>query len=292
MNTPPKAPPKAPAAPPPQNAAVRNAPTHGAASIGRIASAFEPPRIIINGVEGWGKTSALAHADNPVILMARGETGYQTLLGAGRVPQCDGMLCESWGDTLAAVDYLIDNDTGHKTIGLDALGGFERLCHEHVCATQFNGDWGEKGFASFQKGYDLAVGDWLTLLVRLDRLRAQRGMAVVLLSHVKVTTFKNPAGPDYDKFVADCHHKTWGVTHKWADAVLFGTFFSVVEGGTTGAKARKGKGIGGSERVLYTQHHDAWDAKNRYGLDECIDIPNDPTQSWATIWHAINGDNK
>lgn len=250
-----------------------------------------PPRIVVDGVEKWGKTTMGAFSPNPLILMARGESGYLTLLGSGLVPDVDRVSIETWPALLALLDKLCAGENGHETIVLDAMGGFERLCHEYVCATQFKNDWGEHGFASYQRGYDLAVTDWLTLLARLDRLRELRGATILFLSHCKVKTFKNPLGPDYDRWVSDCHEKTWGVTHKWADAVLFATYYSVVETKTSNTpdSLRRGKGIGAAERVIYTQRRDAFDAGNRYGMAETIDIPADPAQSWATLWAAIEG---
>jgi hypothetical protein len=256
-----------------------------AGKLGRLDAHPLPPRIILNAVEGWGKTSCLAFAPAPAILMARGESGYRTLRDAGSVPDVDAMTVESWPELLATLDSLIA-DTGlpYKTLGLDAMGGFERMCHEIVCSRDFGGEWGEKGFGSYQKGYDVAVTDWLQLLYRLDKIH-QRGVMIMMLSHSQIRPFKNPVGPDYDKFAADIHPKTWGVTSKWADAVLFGQFRTIVD--KVDKKGVKGKGIGGSDRVIYCEHRDAFDAKNRFGMPEEIDIPSDPMQIWATIEAAI-----
>lgn len=243
-----------------------------------------PPAIVVPAVEGWGKTSMAAHSPDPVILMARGEAGYITLYNAGRVPRVPYVECNTFDETLAAIDGLIADPQGRKTLCLDALGGFERLCHEKVCAREFGGQWGEKGFNSFQRGYDTSISDWLMLLARLDKLRATTKMTVLILSHVKVETFKNPAGPDFDRYAADVHRKTWAVTSKWSDAVLFGNFLTVVK-----ESKGKAKGIGGNDRIIYTERCDAWDAKNRYGAPAEIDIPNDPTKIWETIWNAITG---
>ncbi|HUW30150.1 MAG TPA: AAA family ATPase [Planctomycetota bacterium] len=176
---------------------------------------------------------------------------------------------------------LVSSPT-HQVLAFDALGGIERLCHERVCERDFNGDWGEKGFTSYQKGYDVAVTDWLQLLQRLDRIRSQ-GITILMLGHVQVRPFRNPLGEDYDRYVSDVHHKTWGVTHKWADAVLFGTFRTIV----VAKKGERAKGIGGADRVLYCERRDAYDAKNRYGMPAELDIPGDPSQTWPTIWSAI-----
>jgi hypothetical protein len=257
--------------------------------MGKVSPVNRGQRIILNAVEGFGKTTAGAHAEKAFGMMARGETGLVTLMNAGRVPAVDTVLnddgsprqIESWTETLAVVDAL--GSTDHRLSFLDAMGGFERLCHEHVCVRDFGGDWSDKGFMSFHKGYAQSVGDWLGLLAKLDRL-VEAGRTVLLLSHAQIRKFQNPTGPDFDRYVSDCHQTTWAATAKWTDAVLFGTFATAVTGGKTGEKATKGKGIGGTQRVIYTERRDSWDAKNRYGMPESIDIPSDYQAVWPTIW--------
>ena len=252
--------------------------------LGKCAPGVGSMAMVFMGVEGFGKTTFAANAPKPAILMARGEAGFRTLRQRELVPDCDAVELETWDETLRMVDSLADLD--NQTVVLDALGGFERLCHEHVCRRDFAGDWGEKGFQAFMRGYDIAVADWLNLISRLDRLRAKRGVNVVLLSHVKVKNFKNPDGADFDRYTSDCHEKTWSVTHKWADAVLFGKFVTVTQ---KEGKFGRAKGIGGTERVIYTQRRDAWDAKNRYSLPEQIEVGG-PSDMWPTVWSAIRGE--
>ena len=56
-----------------------------------------------------------------------------------------------------------------------------------------------------------------------------RRMGIIALAHSRIATFKNPEGADYDRFVPDLHAKTWALTHKWADAVLFLNFETYVD---------------------------------------------------------------
>lgn len=239
-------------------------------------------RIVLNAVEGWGKTSLAAYGPEPAILMAHGETGYETLLAHDRVPRVPRATVASWEGLLAFVREQ-NGECPYQLLALDAMGGMERLCHAHVCTRDFKGDWGEKGFMGYQRGYEVAVADWLQLLQALDAL-ATEGMHVLLLGHVQVRPFKNPLGDDYDRFVGDLHPKTAAPTFRWADAVLFGTFRTILD--DSHGKARP-KGIGGQDRVLFTEHHDAYDAKNRLGMPAEIKVPNDPTRLWQTITDAI-----
>ena len=280
--------PKAPPARPPVSAPTSKRERAAVAGstilkLGKLKGDFQPPRIVLNAIEGWGKTSCAAFAPNPAILMAEGETGYETLLGAGLVPSVDAARVTGWQALLNLLDELATADAP-GTLAVDAISGFERLCQDYTCERAYNGDRGPTGFENYQRGFETTVTDWLVMLGKLDRLQA-RGTTILLLGHVKVKPFKNPLGPDFDRWISDMHDKTWAVTHKWADAILFGQFESVVE--KDKPKDKKGKGIGGSDRVLYTTHHDAYDAKNRYGMPEVIDIPDDPSQTWATIWNAI-----
>lgn len=246
------------------------------------------PRLILNAVEGFGKTTIGAHAPGAAVIMARGETGYETLLSAGRAPELPRIKADSWQSMMAAINALADNPGSVRTLVLDAMGGIERLCHEHVCDKEFGGDWSEKGFMSFMRGYDISVRTWNTLLAALDSLHL-KGVGVIILSHITVKAFNNPIGASYDRYVSDCHPKTWAASHKWADFVGFGTFAQVL---TKVDGKVKAKADAVAQRVIYTERSDAYDAKNRYGMPNPIELPNDHTQAWAAIAAQIPFYNK
>lgn len=276
-----------PPAPPPPNVALatKAAPTKAAPTKSKITfkRGIETPRgtaVVINAVEGWGKTTVAAHSKKPLMLLIRNELGYLKLLEHKRVPEVDYIIVDSWTETLDVLDHLNSTDTDHETLCIDALSNLEKLCHEHVCRRDFNNDWTETGFLSWNKGYTLAVNDWLQLIAKLERLQSNRSMNIILLSHVQTKPYKNPVGEDYDRFVPNVHEKTWEPTKQWPDAVLLGNFYTT----TTDAKGgKKAKGIGGTDRIIYTERRAAWDAKNRMNMPESIDIPNDPARAWSTI---------
>lgn len=246
------------------------------------------PRLIFNCVEGWGKTSLVAFIPEVRLILAPNETGYETLLGRGLVPSVQQIITQDWAELLAVVDAIIAAPGSCSVVALDALGGFEFLCHQHVCEREYKGVWGEKGFLGYMRGYDRSVTDWRTLLSRLDELRSRHGIASVFLSHAQVRPFTNPLGDDFKRFEADCHPKTWGVTGRWADAVLFGTYETVVSEDAQGRSTHKG--IGKSHRILYAERRDAFDAKNRYAMPEMIHMTNEPEHSWGIVHNLIKGD--
>lgn len=247
-----------------------------------------PNRVVLHGVEGVGKTSFGAHAPAPVFLMARGETGLETLIDSGRVGETPHLPeITTWQETLQALEALRTQEHSYRTLVGDTLNGFERLMYEHVCEREFAGDWSDKGFMGYMRGYEVALAEWRLFLNALDRLREERKMAILLLAHTKVATFKNPEGPDYDRYTVDMHHKAWGLTHKWADMVLFATFYveTKKEGNTV-------KGIGGQQRVLLTERHASYDAKNRHGLPPEIDFESTGAEAWAKFVAALRAGRK
>jgi hypothetical protein len=104
------------------------------------------------------------------------------------------------------------------------------------------------------------------MLAVLDKVNAA-GLAVLILSHSQLKTVKNPEGDDYDHFESKVNTKVAGIFKEWSDAVLFARFEIYVR-----KEGMKVKAQGGTERIVQTTHSAAWDAKNRYGLPEVMDL--------------------
>ena len=239
-----------------------------------------PSRIVMHGVEGIGKTTFGAYAPDPLFLLTRQETGLLTLIDNGRVPGRDHMgECPDWFHLLRMVDYAINSkDVRNKTFVIDVLGGAARLCEEHVCNRDFKAEW--SNYTAYGKGPEQAVGEWLRLFTKLDELRAKKRMGIILLAHTIVKPFKNPEGDDYDRYVPEMHEKLWRVAAKWADIILFGNFetFAKKERGEL-----KAKGTSTGRRILYSQRTAAFDAKNRVGLPEEIEMGERPDEAFASF---------
>jgi len=206
--------------------------------------------------------------------MSRGETGYRSLLNLGLVPSIPGAVIDHWSEVIEWLDDLVEDQQGISTLVLDALDGFEFLAHEYVVNTSFEGNWGKAdktGFAAYGKGYDAAVPELERMTNRLEKIH-ERGVAIVILGHVRIRNHTDPLYGQYDRYETDVHWKSWGVFHRWADHVLFGAFTTTTRGGHDDKRKETG-------RSLFTSKRDAYDAKHKgHDIPHEIEIPDDPEE--------------
>jgi hypothetical protein len=239
--------------------------------------------------EGWGKTSFAAQFPRVIFIETCGETGLETLIDAGQLPEVAHFPeTQTWADLLGQVDWLRSTEHNYSTLAIDTLNGAERLLHEHVCHRDYSDDWGDRGFGAYQKGFDVSVADLNVLLSALDSLRLERRMTVILLAHRRILTIKNPVGADYDAYQPDVHKTTWGATSKWLDCILYGDWEvqvgAIQENKKTGAK--KGKALDQC-RIIRTESTAAWVAKNRMGLPAEIEVGESPADAFQNFAAAL-----
>ncbi len=242
--------------------------TLGAVTRGKIA---KPQRVVLYGVEGCGKTTWAAGAPSPIFLCS--ETGTEHV-DVARFP-----VPQSWRDVIEALDALRDQHD-FRTLVIDTLDWLEPVVWAQTCATKENGkkraehieDYG------FAKGYIYALDVWRQLLARLDALREQRDMNVILIAHSQVKTFQSPDTEDYARFELKLHQKAASLVKEWADSVLFAEHETL-----THEQNNRTKGIATGERVIRTTRTAAYDAKNRAGLPATLPL------SWEAFQSALDG---
>ena len=170
------------------------------------------------------------------------------------------------------------NPTVCKTLVIDTIDWAESLVIADVCAQH-----GKKGIEDFGwgNGYTYTKEEMGRLLNQLGEL-VDLGINVVLTAHAQMRKFEQPDEMgSYDRWELKLGKKTSSQTaplvKEWADMVLFANYKTVVMTADNGKK----KATGG-QRVLYTQHHPAWDAKNRH------DLPEEMPFDYAGIAHIFN----
>ena len=255
-----------------------------------------PNRYAFYAGVGFGKSSFAAYTPSPIFLMTRGETGLVKLIESGQLPETPHLPeLNTWADLLAAVKFLRTEEHSFKTLVLDTANGAERLMYEYVCERDFSGDWTDRGFMGYMRGYEVALADWRMFLNSLDELQRERNMSIFLLLHSRVKTFKNPSGMDFDKYSPELNDKTWTLTKGWLDCILFGNFEVAVRGSSvrTADPMKKGKAAETAPRILYTNSDNpTYDAKNRLGLPDEIEMGESPAEAWNNFAQALKDSRK
>lgn len=242
--------------------------------------------ILVFGSEGSGKTSMLAYADNVVFVCGQQEHGIHKLKRSGLVPKsvAIGRDAETWYDLLNIVDEIAEGDHEYKFVAFDSLSVFQQLCFEQCCKEEYDNDFSKEGFLSFMQGpRTAAIKYWPDFLRRLDNCR-ERGIHVGLIAHANIQPYKNPEGPDFDRFVPDLSGPIWKATSKWADSVFYLAHSTSVE---KDGKYSRFKGEGGQQRIVYTEYCAAHDGKNRFGLPAVLGPYDDAESTWRGTWGRI-----
>lgn len=173
---------------------------------------IRPPRIILLGVEKIGKSSFAAGADNPIFIPIKLEEGIDDL----NVPKFP--VCDTLDKVMEAVRVLGDEDHDFKTLAIDSASTLEPIIWQAVCT--------EKGWASiedpgFGRGYVEALNKWRELMEALDYLRDEKGMAIIIIGHIKTKTFNDPERASYDRYVFDVKENVEHALYRWSDLIGF-----------------------------------------------------------------------
>lgn len=236
-----------------------------AVTTGRIEA---PLRVLLMGVPGVGKSTFAASCPAPIYLGAEDGTNS---LDVARFP-----TPQSWEDVLDAVRTLAAEKHDYRTLVVDTLDSLEPICWRAVVGRDRKATSIEEVGGGYGKGFAAAVDEWRVFISELERLRAA-GMNAVLLAHCWVMNYKNPAGPDFDRFVMKLEKRAGAAFSEWVDAHLFAQF----EGGAKEERGKRAKGWSSDARVVHTRRTAAWDAKNRYDLPETMPL------SWEEFAAAV-----
>ena len=223
---------------------------------GKISRAV---KTVIYGTEGVGKSTLASKFPEPLFLDVEGGTSQ---LDIRRVE-----LNTDWNELLSAVSEVSQNPDLCRTLVIDTADAAETLCIKHIL-TKYN----QKSIESFGygKGYTYIGEEWNQLMTGLDSV-IDKGINVVLIAHAKQRKIELPEQTGaFDHWEMKLTKQVAPILKEWADLLLFCNYKTFVV--TTDNNSKKAQG---GKRVMYTSHNPVYDAKNRYGLPDELDLSYD-----------------
>lgn len=216
---------------------------------------IKPPRILVYGPHGVGKTTFGAQAPAPILVPLEDGAG---MLDVPRFP-----LLKSYAEVVEALNSLGADEHEHQTVIVDSLDWLEPMVQAETCAR--NG-WKDIEQPGYGKGYIACNTVWVEFFSLLQALRDFRNMQVILIAHQEVKTFQDPSTDPYDRYQIKLHKGASAIAQEWADAIFFCTFKTIVQKSKGAFNRENVRGVGHGDRVIYTQERPSHYAKNRYNL--------------------------
>ncbi|WP_047809764.1 ATP-binding protein [Desulfosporosinus acididurans] len=223
-------------------------------SRGKIVSA---QKVVVYGPEGIGKSTFASCFPNSLFIDTEGSTKK---LDVARLKKPT-----SWSMLLEEVKFIKNNPHKCNTLVIDTADWAEILCINELCSKSHKSGIEDFGYG---KGYVYLAEEYGRLLNLLEEV-IEAGVNVVFTAHAQMRKFEQPDEMGaYDRWEMKLQKKTAPLLREWADTVLFANYKTyVVNVDGQGVQSGKNKAQGG-KRVMYTTHHNCWDAKNRDNLKD------------------------
>lgn len=236
-----------------------------------------PPRLVVYGTEGVGKSTFASQAPSPVFVPT--EDGLSEI-------DCDRFpLATSFDEVLAALTELHSEKHDYQTVALDSLDWLERLIFDALCR-QYSVSSIEKVDGGYARGYTHALGYWRQILDALNRLRVDRGMVVICIAHAKVEKFEDPESSAYDRYSPRLNKHASALVCEWSDGVFFATRKFRTQSEDKGFNRKRtiaaALGKDGGERILRCVGGPSCIAKNRFSIAEELPL------SWPAFMQAMS----
>lgn len=214
-----------------------------------------PRRVMLYGVHGIGKSTWASQA--PECLIMNLEDGLNDI---------DCQRTEHL-TTIDAVNeclaWLGTQTHQFQTIAIDSVDWLEGIIHAEIARKASKDSIADIGYGA---GYKQALKLWDALLFKLDWLRTEKQMGVILLAHCAIKKYQDPEQESYDRYQPALHDTASALLQEWCDEVLFASYRTYLKKEDLGFNKSRGIALGGTERYVRTIETAAALAKNRLSL--------------------------
>lgn len=222
--------------------------------------AMLPPRVLIYGPPGLGKTSLATEFPAPIFIdVEQGIPAGTEVATFGEIGSYDAVI--------EAIGALYNEDHAFQTVVIDTLDRLEPMLWAKCCD---DNRWDSIEAPGYGKGYVMADRLWRDLLEGLNALRKDRGMNVVLIAHSTISNFDSPTSAPYSRYDIRLHKRASAIVQDDVDAILFVNQDATIVEEKRGKDVQSRHATGGGSRWIYCEGRPAWCAKNRYGLPDKV----------------------
>lgn len=226
----------------------------------------KPYFIYVYGETGTGKSTFASEAPHVEFLDV--ENGTSQISGVSRVAGF-----ENYEDFLKELHSTASNPK-IESIAIDTIDHLETMMCDHVCKTNNVKNLGDIAFGG---GFFKLRQEWESLFKRLEEYRNSKN--IILLGHSEVKTSNDPSlASSFDRHQIKLSKQASSLVKDKVDAILFMAYETFVN---VDKATKKGKGVGGADRVMYTEYRAHHDGKNRFGLPYKIEMPEG--EMWKTF---------
>ena len=221
----------------------------------------KPPRIVLSGTNGVGKSTFASQMPKPLFLDLEKGTNH---LDVNRVQNLS-----NYAEVLDVIHELLDKkEDKFKTLVIDSLDFLEALIHKSI-VQQFNKREPVEDISDipFGKGYSHSLSELRKFLGLLDQLVEKNNMMICLICHTQNTTKNDPMLEPYSFISLKLHQKASSLVKEWSDFLLFANFDT--------RTIQKGEGfnkktiaVGSDSRILHTSGSTSFEAKSRRPLTD------------------------
>lgn len=219
------------------------------------------PIVLIYGPEKVGKTTLASEFPAPVLIQTAGEntaTGLE-VDSFGEIGDYDSLM--------QAFEALFTEEHSFQSLIIDAVDGVERIVWAEACRR--NG-WNSLEEPGFGKGYIEADAVWSEFFDALRGLRSEKQMMIVLIGHVEIKNFDDPANGSYSRFQPNLHKRASDMIKAMCDIIAFtnNRVSLVKEKEAFGKEKTKAEGAG--IRMIYLEARPGFVAGNRYNMPDAV----------------------
>jgi hypothetical protein len=224
----------------------------------KTTSSVSPPRLLVHGPQGMGKTSLSAEFPNPIIIQPEDGTPKDMAITTfGEINNFDQVM--------DAIKTLYTDEHQFKTLIIDTMDRLEPMVWDKTCE---NNKWKSIEDPGYGKGYVAADELWRKLITGCNMLRQKHGMTIIYIAHSNIERFDDPTSAPYNRYDIRLHKRASAMLQDEVDAILFINQDLTVKATDVGFKKEVRRAEGGGVRWINCAPNPAFTAKNRFGMPD------------------------